>query len=184
MFHVEHYPKTERPFLSSLLRANNGRYFCGRDVWRAAIEGKRKAALVLEAAPLLGAAAGLCFRFGLDLLVYIGPLEPMPWPLALLIGLALGIAIRVIAVLMAAFFISGVGWMYSGHTVIGLLIMGVHGFISIGVFATGGSAGGSPRQALAYFIASVAMAAASVLALTVATRSSRRAPSPSIETSL
>ena len=136
-----------------------------------------RTALVLELAPLAAGMALVILFVALDF--FVGPVDSdglwgwqsldalvgfiiLPWALAIVGALAL-------------FMVSGVGWLIAGRTAIGFLILFWRGWVSLGVLSFDPSQGGlSP--ALMSFIASMAMAAGSVLALAFVTRPGRDAP--------
>lgn len=129
----------------------------------------RQVALFLEAVPLISALIGVSALIGLGALADLD--WAVPLPLELLLSLPLTIVIQAGSMLFLGFFLSGVGWMYSGRTLVGMVVLLVHGYVSLGIVNFSHSTGGSPPEALAYFSASVAMAALSVLGLALATRS-------------
>ena len=138
---------------------------------------ERRTAVLMENLPLVLAVILVLFYVGMSLQptdehgrtwtwhVF----EWLPLPLEWLLGLVLlGVATAFVAAFFM-FFISGIGWMIAGHTTIGLTILVVRGFVSLwllGYLVEGGSS----SVALTSFVASVAMAVGSALALALVTR--------------
>ncbi len=96
--------------------------------------------------------------------------ETAPFVLVYLVDYALlALGLATFAILLV-FLVSGSGWINAGSIKIGLLILFVRGYVSLGVLAYFvGEAG--PLEAAMYFIASLTLAACSALVLAVVTRS-------------
>jgi hypothetical protein len=142
---------------------------------------RRRDSLLLEFIPL-GAAMLLLLFFvviaappgGEDGETWIGTLiDRAPAPLDAFLGIAVFLVSCVMTVALLVFFVSGIGWMTAGHTILGLLILVARGYVTLGAVAGLLSSSGDAPSGLTlvmFAVASIAMAACSVLALALVTR--------------
>lgn len=129
--------------------------------------------LVVEAVPL---GAGLAFLL-LVLLSWVTPHEGAGSDIVRAVAFfVLWSAVVTGGGLFLLFFLSGVGWIVSGHAIAGFAIMGGRLCLSLAIFVIPVYGGRGGAESLAYFfVASMAMAAGSTVALAmVREREARR----------
>jgi hypothetical protein len=97
--------------------------------------------------------------------------DTLPLPVELPIGLAeTTVMFALASVALLFFFFSGIGWIISGHRLIGFAILFIRGYVSLGILAAVDSSGDTIRESAIFFSISMVMGAASVIGLILATR--------------
>jgi hypothetical protein len=124
---------------------------------------------MLEFMPLAAGMSLLILLVGFDLYSEPGLLgkEDRGWIDSLAILVVLGFSLSALCALVM-FMVSGIGWLTTGHTIIGLVVLFGRGLVSLGVLSFLPPQE-DPSRALTFLIASMAMAAASTIALGLVT---------------